>query len=301
MISHEHQPYDKSSKWLIQHHGDSILRLAGIEKIAAWRPAQAEVVQPRQMPDGLLEVRLESEDRDDLFLLEVATFPERRVTKQLMRDLMLVYLDRGELPEAVTLVLRPKGKYQIPRACKLRSRRGLSSCRLKWHVVELWTVPAEDLLRAGDIGLIPWIPLTRFLDPPELMMERCRAEIETAAPASEKANLLAVTQVLAFLRYNSIELLQVLGGEKVMLEIPFLEQIVRERSREATREAARKAVCETAHSYIAEFLEARFGEIPGDLLEAIESVVDETQLKALVRSAGACPDLAAFRQAIPRG
>ena len=65
MIEDEHQPYDKSSKWLIQHHGDSILRLAGIEKIAAWRPAQAEVVQPSQMPDGLLEVRLEGEARDD--------------------------------------------------------------------------------------------------------------------------------------------------------------------------------------------------------------------------------------------
>ena len=46
MIQGEHQPYDKSSKWLIQHHGDSMLRLAKVERIAAWRPAQAEVVQP---------------------------------------------------------------------------------------------------------------------------------------------------------------------------------------------------------------------------------------------------------------
>ena len=47
--------YDKSSKWLIQHHGDSILRLAGIVGIESWRPLQAEVVQPRQLPDGLIE------------------------------------------------------------------------------------------------------------------------------------------------------------------------------------------------------------------------------------------------------
>jgi hypothetical protein len=160
MIQDQHQPYDKSSKWLIQHHGDSILRLARVEKIEAWRPAQAEVVQPRQLPDGLLEVRLQGEARDDLFLLEVATYPERRVGKQLTGDLMLVYLDRGELPEAVTLVLRPKGKYRIPRSRNLRSRHGLSSCRLKWRVVELWTIPAEDLLQAHDVGLIPWVPLT---------------------------------------------------------------------------------------------------------------------------------------------
>ena len=47
--------YDKSSKWLIQHHGDSILRMAGIVGIETWRPLQAEVVQPRQLPDGLIE------------------------------------------------------------------------------------------------------------------------------------------------------------------------------------------------------------------------------------------------------
>jgi hypothetical protein len=41
--------YDKSSKWLIQHHGDSILRLAGVCDITEWRPLQAEIVQPRRL------------------------------------------------------------------------------------------------------------------------------------------------------------------------------------------------------------------------------------------------------------
>jgi len=47
-----------------------MLRL--FEQIEAWRPAQAELVQPRQLPDGLLEVRLQGEPQDDLFLLEGA-------------------------------------------------------------------------------------------------------------------------------------------------------------------------------------------------------------------------------------
>jgi hypothetical protein len=46
--------YDKSSKWLIQHHGDSILRLAGVHDIESWRSVQAEQVQPRRLPDGLI-------------------------------------------------------------------------------------------------------------------------------------------------------------------------------------------------------------------------------------------------------
>ncbi len=35
MIQDEHQPYDKSSKWLVQHHGDSMLWLARIRNIKA--------------------------------------------------------------------------------------------------------------------------------------------------------------------------------------------------------------------------------------------------------------------------
>jgi len=49
--------YDKSSKWLIEHHGDSILRLAGVRDIVASVPLQAELVQSRRLPDGLIEIR----------------------------------------------------------------------------------------------------------------------------------------------------------------------------------------------------------------------------------------------------
>jgi len=286
MIEDQHQPFDKSSKWLIQHHGDSMLRLAKVNNIRAWRPAQAEVVQPRRLPDGLLEVRLEDETEDDLYLLEVATYPERRVGQQMTDDLLLVYLDRGQLPEAVTLVLRPKGKYRVPRSRNLRSRRGFSSCRVKWQVVELWTIPAEDLLQAGDVGLIPWVPLTDFADTPETMLRRCQEAIETRAPPGERANLLAVTQVFSFLRYNDLAILTVLGGKQTMLEVPFLDEIVMEKA------------CETARLDIMTVLEARFGEVPVDLAEEIESIDAEKQLRGLVRLAASCPDLDAFRNGL---
>jgi hypothetical protein len=290
MIQDQHQPYDRSSKWLIQHHGDSMLWLARVKNIRAWRPAQAELVQPRRLPDGLLEVRLGDESDEDLFLLEVTTYPERRVSQQMTDDLLLVYLDRGQLPEGVTLVLRPKGKYRVPRSRNLRSRHGFSSCRLKWHVVELWTIPAEELLRAGDVGLIPWVPLTDFTDPPETMLRRCRESIEEHAPAGEKANLLVVTQVFSFLRYNDLGLLTILGGKNVMLEVPFLDEIVMEKTRETARE--------TAQQDIVTVLEARFGDVPRDVAEGIESIDDHAQLRDLVRLAASCPDLAAFRDAV---
>jgi hypothetical protein len=44
--------YDRSSKWLLEHHGDSLLRLGGLTGVTSCRAVQTEVVQPRQLPDG---------------------------------------------------------------------------------------------------------------------------------------------------------------------------------------------------------------------------------------------------------
>jgi hypothetical protein len=181
----EKHPYDRSSKWLIQHHGDSMLRLANIRDIDDWRPAQAEVVQPRQLPDGLLEARLRGEPQYDSFLLEVATYADRRIKEQLTRDALLVYLDRGVLPEVIVLVLARKGKQRVTSGRRLRSRRGLTSFSIKWHVVELWELPAEELLETGDVGLVPWAMLADSPQPPETLAQRCRDVIDRHAPAGE--------------------------------------------------------------------------------------------------------------------
>jgi hypothetical protein len=47
-------------------------------------------VQPRQLPDGLLEVWFEGCDACDWVVLEVATYPERRIATQVPRDVTLV-------------------------------------------------------------------------------------------------------------------------------------------------------------------------------------------------------------------
>jgi hypothetical protein len=52
---------------------------------------------------------LHGEAEYDHFLLEVATYAERRTQQQLTRDAMLVYLNRGRLPEVIVLVLARKG------------------------------------------------------------------------------------------------------------------------------------------------------------------------------------------------
>lgn len=112
--------YDKSSKWLIERHGDAILWLAGVRNIESWRPLPAEVVQPRELPDGLLEVRIQGEPEPRQFILELATYPERRLTEQLTGDALLVFLAHGRLPETVALwssILKASSRRNGPPPC----------------------------------------------------------------------------------------------------------------------------------------------------------------------------------------
>jgi hypothetical protein len=202
--------YDKSSKWLIEHHGDSLLRLAGVQHIVSWRPLQAELVQPTQLPDGLLEVRLRGRKRPVLFGLELATYPDRRVAKQAARDALLVWLERDELPEVVAVVLCPKGNLRVEDFLEVESRQGWTKLSLSWRVVELWNVPAESLLAENDVGLIPWVTLAQFHRPPEEVFRECRERIDQLAKPNEHNNLLAVTQVLARLRFDDPRLFSLL-------------------------------------------------------------------------------------------
>ncbi len=282
------QDYDKSSKWLIQYHGDSILRMAGIVGIESWRPLQAEVVQPRQLPDGLIEALLHGQLEPSLFVLELATDPEARIAEQVLRDMTLVFLDRRVVPDVITLGLHPRGNLQVTGSVELTSPGGMTYWSVRWKVVELWSIPAETLLDAHDVGLIPWVPLTRFDGPPEPIFQQCRARIDEQAPPDERENLLAVTQVLAGLRYNEGALFQLLGGRKAMIESPILQELKTEWTREAVREARRSA--------LVDILVARFGPQAEEFEIQLETIADDARWKELVKLSALCSDLQSFQK-----
>ena len=276
-----HHQYDKSSKWLIQHYGDSILRLAGVRDFVAWRPLAAELVQSRRLPDGLIEVRRQGQTEQDLYILEIATYPEARVAAQVACDAALVYLDRGVLPEVVVLFLHPRGNIKAASTVNLRSRQGLTHWRLSWKIAKLWEVPAFELLGAGDVGLIPWVPLTQFDGPPEPIMRLCRDRIDQDEPPDEHENLLAVTQFLARLRYDDPRLFQILGGGRAMIESPLLDELKAEWTR-ARREHTQVPRCS---------FRARCRGVEDEL-----KAIDERRLEDVLSLAATCRSLASFRK-----
>lgn len=289
--------YDTTSKWMIQHHGDSILRLAGIRDITAWTPRQAEPVQPHRLPDGLLEVHRRGRAQPSLFVLEISTYPYGRLAKQVADDAMLVYLERGIVPGVVAFVLHPRGKQLAAREIVLESDDGSTRIHVAWKAVELWRIPAAELLAAGDIGLIPWVPLARFEGPPEPIFRECRARIDRDAPQREQESLLVATHFLAGLKYNDPKLFQLLGGRKDMTKIvsPVLREIVDEATRKATREATRANTVENLVAVLA----ARFGTDAETVRSGLEAIEDDARLKGLLTFAATCPDLESFRKQLP--
>jgi hypothetical protein len=188
----------------------------------------------------------------------------------------------------ITVVLHPKGNLQVTGSLEMMSPGGMTHWSVRWKVVQLWSIPAETLLDAHDVGLIPWVPLTHFEGPPESIFQQCRARIDHEAAPEERENLLAVTQVLAALRYNERRLFQFLGGRDAMIESPVLQELKAEWTREAAREAKRRAIVDV--------LVARFGPQAEEIATQLETIADDSRLKELVKVAAVCSDLPSFRK-----
>jgi predicted transposase YdaD len=283
--------YDKSGKWYIQHHGDSILRIFGVRDIASWTAAQAELVLPRQLSDGVLRVLERGRTEPDIYILEIAAYPDARVPSQAVRDAALGFLERNILPEVLVLFLHEKGNVPAADSIELRSRKGFTTMRVSWRAVKLWELPAEELLALGDVALVPWVPLAKHSGPPEPIVRRCRARIDHETSSPERENLLTVTQFLLRLRYTDRSLLQklreLLGGREVLNESLLYQDIVEEAERNGEARARRQDILE--------ILEDRFGPQAKEL-EVELKATEFDRLRELLKLAARSRSLAAFRK-----
>lgn len=280
------QVLDKGSKWMIQKHGNSVLFLGGWRDVQRYRPLQAELVQQVRLPDGLLEVWTKGQRQPGRVLLEVATYPDKRVPKQIRDDLFLSALHLGELPEMLVLVLHPKGQVRVPAQQVWQSARGTTKVAGEWQVVELWKVRSEELLAANDVGLIPWVPLTHYQGKPETLLEQCRDRIEAQAHPDERHNLFVISQFFARLRFPDPELLAILGGKQVMIESPLIKELLAENTQDA----------------ILLVLKGKFGaeEVPLELEKRLRRISSKKKLENLIQEAGRCSSVKAFQDLLTK-
>jgi hypothetical protein len=193
----------------------------------------------------------------------------------------LVRQARGVLPEALVLCLCQRGKYRVPEQAEERSELGWTGETLRWKVVELCTLPAEDLLSAANVGVVPWATLAHYDGPPEVLLQRCRDRIERDGGA-RKASLLAVAQVFAQLKFDKPELLEILGGEKTMLKSPLLQKIGADFERAGQVEA------------LLRLLKERFGPVGPEIEAGLALLKEKEKILGLMLPAATCASLQAF-------
>src|SRR5207244_3345165 len=96
----------------------------------------------------------------------------------------------------------------------------------------------------------------------------------------ERANMLAVTQVLMRLNYNDPGLFALFGGNQAMIESPLIAELLAGKT----------------HQHILRILTKRFGTVPTEVRTALLAIVAEQRLEGLLDFAALdCPDLEAFR------
>jgi hypothetical protein len=239
-------------------------------------------VAPRRLPDGLLEVRFPGSTKPVLVLVEIESYADSDADRQVLDDLMLIAVDRGVVPEVISLILKPKGNVTVTGSAERSSIQGKTKVRGSWPVVRLWEMEADQLLAAGDPGLIPWVPLTRTSLSPEELMTQCRDRLAQVADAKDRAGLSAVTQILAGLAFPDKRFLDLFGGADAMIESPVLDEV-----KALIRVRAKREDILTA-------LEARFGVVPAERVAPLQLIADETRLKDLFRLAITCANLDAF-------
>ena len=282
-----HQGKDRGAKWLIGRQLDGILKVAGVTGFSRWQPGPAEVVAPRRIPDGWVDLFFPDDPKPVPYLIEVETYPDRSADPQVFEDIQLIRVERGVVPEVIFVILHPKGKLAVTGQVQETSRSGRTRLGASWPVLELWTLNAADLFAMNDVGVVPWIPLTKFDGPPDAVFRQCRDRIDQQAAPRDREGLLVVTQILASVAFPDRGLLSIFGGENAMIESPLLtelEEKITKRVSERTRQGA-----------ILDNLDARFGPVPEDISTLVRSITEEKRLTALHRLSATCLDLAAFR------
>ncbi|MBI1832800.1 MAG: hypothetical protein HYR84_15265 [Planctomycetes bacterium] len=290
---------DRSVTSYMERHGGSLLRLAHVRGVLGWRAAHNVLAYPKQIPDGLLEVTFAGRPSSDPFLIEIETYPDRETLDQIRRDLAIVLLARGVVPDILLLVLLPKGNLRIEPEQIAASAHGLTEMRLRIHTVNLWTLSAEELLAADDVGLIPWVPLTRHEGSPRALLSECRDRIEEHAAPDEKEILLSVTRTMAEARYNNADVLSILGEPNMslataLLKLPAGQRLIAQKERAAEK----KGELANARKYVLRILRNRFGKVPKNVTERLRAIKDQDRLDQLLDVAGVCADLGAFRTAM---
>jgi hypothetical protein len=270
---------DIVSRWILGSQAGSILRLSGVTGFTGWTTSESGLTTPQRRPDGLIHVTFADDLEPVPYLIEIETYASSDADRQVYEDLLLATIDKRVVPEAICLVLRPKGNAQVRGEYSVVSRSGTSRVSANWRVINLWDLEASALLATGDAGLIPWVPLTQITGPAEITLQECRDRIERDIPPERRVNYCAATEILGRLIHPFDLLERIFSRGTEMIESPLFQDLECQANQRAIRRA----------------MEFRFGPMPEDLLRTLKTMFEPAPLEAILNRLYQCSNYDDFR------
>jgi len=271
--------YDIASKILMETCRDELIRyFAGIEveesTIIEELPQETVSVKRSDFP-----IRVKAKNnQESLMLFELQTDWRKEVPLHLM-DYRARYLIKYGL-KTVTYVVLLKPSRAATNVYKD------NEIRYAYNLIRIYEMSAREILDQGPLCLMPFIPLMKH--GPDLLDQADDLIYQSEKTRLEKADMLTSMAILAGIISTDLPVQLINRRKDIMIESAAYDII----KKDGIQEGLEKGKKET----ILEFLEARFGTVPNELVDGIQKIENSNRLKSLVRLAASCEDMETFRK-----
>lgn len=208
------KPYDQAFKYLAEQDPHALLVMLRILKPgqkARIKLLPNEVTVSAKLPDSTYLVTLETGEQR-IVHIEAQTVYDPQIQRRMAEYAMRLWIKYGLPVDSYLLLLTPR-KVPTPIPHQFHLRAGGLDVRLYYQVVPLWQLSARQALKLGKRDLLPFIPL----------MKGGMTEVETGASLiaeitdeKKQSEIGLYFIVLGGLRYNRLELLELLGSTNML-------------------------------------------------------------------------------------
>ncbi len=208
------KPYDQAFKYLAEQDPHALLVMLRILKPgqkARIKLLPNEVTVSAKLPDSTYLVTLETGEQR-IVHIEAQTVYDPQIQRRMAEYAIRLWIKYGLPVDSYLLLLTPR-KAPTPIPHQFHLRAGGLDVRLHYQVVPLWQLSARQALKLGKRDLLPFIPL----------MKGRMTEVETGASLIAEINdekkqseIGLYFIVLGGLRYNRLELLELLGSTNML-------------------------------------------------------------------------------------
>jgi len=275
------------------------------EPVAVERLQVEEV--DKELPAVLREVdfaaRVSLPEEQLIVLLEFQILWQNDMPKRIAGYTWRLFERYGLGVYPVVVVLRPGGRLKDEWRMKVLGR---DIAKLRFEVIPLWEVKAEEVIERGWEGLYPLLPLMRWEDkgPEEVLEESQRLVLERVQGRELRADAYVALKVLSGIVHPEEMVRTILRRWEIMRESPFYKEILEEGRKVGLKEGMEKGLEEGMElgqeeglrDALLEALEVRFGLVPPDLEEQVRRVRGRKLLEGLLRRAILAESLEAFRE-----